>query len=121
MVIPENNLLCKVINGEKVLAASYSQIDTFVQCPYKWYKTYVEGNRSTEKHEATSYGTVIHQTMEYFFKNGCRPSYEDMSKADKKELVANLRSQMQAAAKKLDFEQAASLRDTILELQADMS
>lgn len=47
--------------------------------------------------------------------------YEDMSKADKKELVANLRSQMQAAAKKLDFEQAASLRDTILELQADMS
>lgn len=81
MVIPENNLLCKVINGEKVLAASYSQIDTFVQCPYKWYKTYVEGNRSTEKHEATSYGTVIHQTMEYFFKNGCRPSYEDMSKA----------------------------------------
>ena len=47
--------------------------------------------------------------------------YEDMTKADKKELVANLRSQMQAAAKKLDFEQAASLRDTILELQADMS
>lgn len=44
-----------------------------------------------------------------------------MSKADKKELVDNLRSQMQAAAKKLDFEQAASLRDTILELQADMS
>lgn len=81
MIIPENNLLCKVINGEKVLAASYSQIDTFVQCPYKWYKTYVEGHRSTEKHEATSYGTVIHQTMEYFFKNGCRPSYEDMSKA----------------------------------------
>lgn len=80
MIIPENNLLCKVINGEKVLAASYSQIDTFVQCPYKWYKTYVEGHRSTEKHEATSYGTVIHQTMEYFFKNGCRPSYEDMSK-----------------------------------------
>ena len=81
MTIPETHLLCKIINGEKVLAASYSQIDTFVQCPYKWYKTYVEGHRSTEKHEATSYGTVIHQTMEYFFKNGCRPSYEDMSKA----------------------------------------
>lgn len=81
MIVPENNLLCKTIGGEKVLAASYSQIDTFVQCPYKWYKTYVEGHRSTEKHEATSYGTVIHQTMEYFFKNGCRPSYEDMSKA----------------------------------------
>lgn len=81
MIVSENNLLCKTIGGEKVLATSYSQIDTFVQCPYKWYKTYVEGHRSTEKHEATSYGTVIHQTMEYFFKNGCRPSYEDMSKA----------------------------------------
>lgn len=34
MIVPENNLLCKVINGEKVLAASYSQIDTFIQCPY---------------------------------------------------------------------------------------
>ena len=39
MIVPENNLLCKTIGGEKVLAASYSQIDTFVQCPYKWYKT----------------------------------------------------------------------------------
>lgn len=81
MTIPDNHLLCKEIDGKKVLATSYSQIDTFVQCPYRWYKTYVEGYRSAEKHEATSYGTVIHKTMEYFFKNGCLPSYEDMSKA----------------------------------------
>ena len=43
---------------------------------------------------------------------------EDMSKEDRAELVKNLREQMQQAAKKLDFEQAASLRDTILELEA---
>ncbi|MFD1392226.1 excinuclease ABC subunit UvrB [Lacticaseibacillus jixianensis] len=43
----------------------------------------------------------------------------DMSAADRKQLIANLRTQMQAAAKKLDFEQAATLRDTILELEAE--
>ena len=42
-----------------------------------------------------------------------------MTKAEKKEVIKNLREQMQAAAKKLDFEQAASLRDTILELEAN--
>ncbi|WP_179396243.1 excinuclease ABC subunit UvrB [Lacticaseibacillus absianus] len=43
----------------------------------------------------------------------------DMTKAEKKQLVTNLRAQMAAAAKKLDFEQAATLRDTILELEAE--
>ena len=43
----------------------------------------------------------------------------DMSKADRKQLIGNLRTQMEAAAKKLDFEQAATLRDTILELEAE--
>jgi len=73
MIVPENNLLCKTIGGEKVLAASYSQIDTFVQCPYKWYKTYVEGHRSTEKHEATSWygyppddGVLLQERMQTF-------------------------------------------------------
>ncbi|WP_125704791.1 excinuclease ABC subunit UvrB [Lacticaseibacillus daqingensis] len=43
----------------------------------------------------------------------------DLTKAERKQLIENLRSQMQAAAKKLDFEQAATLRDTILELEAE--
>lgn len=81
MVIPQTHILCKEIEGRRVLATSYSQIETFENCPYRWYKTYVEGNRRMTKHEATSYGTVIHQMMEYFFKNGCRPTYADMSKA----------------------------------------
>lgn len=71
--IPDNHLLTKRIDGIDTLAVSYSQIDTFDSCPLKWYKTYVEGNRSTERHEATSYGTVVHRTLEWFFGNGRIP------------------------------------------------
>ncbi|MGR3741534.1 excinuclease ABC subunit UvrB [Companilactobacillus sp. DQM5] len=47
--------------------------------------------------------------------------FDNMSKEEKKELVEQLSVQMENAAKKLDFEAAANLRDTILELKADMS
>ena len=57
MMVPETHLLYKEFNGVKRLAISYSQIDTFLTCPMKWYKTYVEGKRSTEKQEATSLRT----------------------------------------------------------------
>ena len=81
MIVPETHLLYKEFEGVKRLAISYSQIDTFLTCPMKWYKTYVEGKRSTEKQEATSYGTVIHKTLEYFFKNGRKPSGKDLGDA----------------------------------------
>ena len=81
MKVPESHLLYKEIDGEKKLAVSYSQIDTFLTCPMKWYKTYVEGQRSVEKQEATSYGTVIHKTLEYFFKNGKLPKGKDLGEA----------------------------------------
>ena len=81
MMVPETHLLYKEFNGVKRLAISYSQIDTFLTCPMKWYETYVEGKRSTEKQEATSYGTVIHKTLEYFFKNGRQPSGKDLGEA----------------------------------------
>lgn len=35
-------------------------------------------------------------------------------------MIANLEDQMRAAAKKLDFEKAANLRDTVLELKAQI-
>ena len=73
-MIPENNLLTKTVDGKRRLCVSYSQIDMFVSCPMKWYKTYVEGNRSVEKTEALSYGTSMHETLEWFFKNGASPS-----------------------------------------------
>lgn len=81
MKIPATHLLYKNILGEPGLAVSYSQIEAFKQCPYKWYKTYVEGNRFEERQEATSYGTVIHKTLEYFFRNNRLPTGEDLSAA----------------------------------------
>lgn len=70
MNIPDTNLLYKEIDGEKKLCISYSQLDTFLQCPNKWYNIYILGRRSTKKSEATSYGTCVHQTMEHFFGTG---------------------------------------------------
>lgn len=49
-------------------------------------------------------------------------SYEDYAKLNKKqrkEVIEKLRKEMKEAAKKLNFEDAAQLRDTILELEAD--
>lgn len=42
-----------------------------------------------------------------------------LTKAERKELIIKMEMEMQAAAKELDFETAANLRDTILELQAE--
>ena len=42
-----------------------------------------------------------------------------ISKADKAQLIANLEVEMKEAAKALDFERAADLRDTIFELKAE--
>ncbi|WP_125707307.1 excinuclease ABC subunit UvrB [Companilactobacillus zhongbaensis] len=47
--------------------------------------------------------------------------FENMTKKQKNELISNLTEQMESAAKKLDFEGAANLRDTILELKAEMN
>ena len=77
-MIPGNNLLTKTVDGKRRLCVSYSQIDMFVSCPMKWYKTYVEGNRSVEKTEALSYGTSMHETLEWFFKNGASPLLPDI-------------------------------------------
>ncbi|MDR1521664.1 MAG: excinuclease ABC subunit B [Streptococcaceae bacterium] len=46
------------------------------------------------------------------------PNYEEMSKKEKEQVILNLEKEMKEAAKALDFEVAAMLRDTILELKA---
>ncbi|WP_353989294.1 excinuclease ABC subunit UvrB [Pediococcus argentinicus] len=46
--------------------------------------------------------------------------FADMDRDDQKTMIANLEDQMRSAAKKLDFEQAANLRDTVLELKAQI-
>lgn len=46
--------------------------------------------------------------------------FADMAKDDQKAMLSQLEEQMRAAAKRLDFEQAATLRDTVLELKAQI-
>lgn len=46
--------------------------------------------------------------------------FESMSKDEQEKLIARLEDQMRAAAKKLDFEQAASLRDTIMDMKTEI-
>lgn len=46
--------------------------------------------------------------------------FEDMSKDDQRKLISRLEEEMRSAAKKLDFEQAASLRDTIMDMKTEI-
>lgn len=46
--------------------------------------------------------------------------FDAMSSKDQKVMIARLEDEMRSAAKKLDFEHAATLRDTVLELKAEM-
>ncbi len=81
MIILENNLLIKEIDGERRLAVSYSQIEEFQNCPYRWHKDYVLGERVFSKSEATAYGSAIHETLEWFFKNECKPRGQEIADA----------------------------------------
>lgn len=45
--------------------------------------------------------------------------FDELTAKQKENIVKSLREQMQAAAKKLDFEEAANLRDAIMELEKD--
>ena len=44
----------------------------------------------------------------------------NLSKKDQQSMIDNLTKQMQDAAQRLEFEEAATLRDTIMELKAKM-
>ncbi|KRM18344.1 uvrabc system protein b [Ligilactobacillus hayakitensis DSM 18933 = JCM 14209] len=46
--------------------------------------------------------------------------FDNMSKEDKLEMIASLEKQMKTAAKNMEFEEAATLRDTIIELKAQI-
>jgi excinuclease ABC subunit B len=48
-----------------------------------------------------------------------KPSYSKMTKKEREKLIADLEKEMKEAAKVLDFERAAQLRDIIFELKAE--
>ena len=45
-------------------------------------------------------------------------NFDELTAKQKKNMIKNLQEQMKEAAKKLDFEEAANLRDAIMELQS---
>ncbi|MDW4528148.1 excinuclease ABC subunit UvrB [Rossellomorea marisflavi] len=51
--------------------------------------------------------------------DGGRTNVSKLSKSERQKLIASLEGEMKEAAKALDFERAAQLRDTILELKAE--
>lgn len=46
--------------------------------------------------------------------------FDELSKQEQREMIARLEEQMKNAAKNLDFEDAAALRDTVMELKAQL-
>lgn len=60
---------------------------------------------TTETNESTSFTEV---------------AFKDMARPDQEAMIANLEGQMRAAAKRLDFEEAASLRDAVMELKLQL-
>ena len=57
------------VDGKKELAiaTSYSQIDSYLGCPYRWYRDYLLGERESVKAEALALGTSVHETLEQYF------------------------------------------------------
>lgn len=47
-------------------------------------------------------------------------NFDELAAKQKKQMIANLKEQMQDAAKRLDFESAANLRDAIIELEGSV-
>lgn len=47
-------------------------------------------------------------------------NFDELTAKQKKQMIANLKEQMQNAAKRLDFESAANLRDAIIELEGSV-
>lgn len=62
-----NNIDTKIFKEDengKFLATSYSQIEVFLSCKFKWFKEYLLGQRKPSTSEALSLGSAIHETLE---------------------------------------------------------
>lgn len=65
----------KEINYTKKLAVSYSQLETFLNCPLRWAKYYLLGQGKSTDTESTELGTQIHASIESYC-NGLNQGYE---------------------------------------------
>lgn len=53
-------------SNEYEIKLSYSQLESFEDCPVKWYRNYVLGEKDPVKSEALDYGKAIHKVLEDF-------------------------------------------------------
>lgn len=82
MINSEKQLLTKFYDGENRLSCSYSQVECYLQCPYKWKLSYIDGLRSNSQGEALVVGSKVHEIFEHLVKEKITSkelSYEDFS------------------------------------------
>ena len=88
-----------------------------IQMRYNQERGIVPQTIKKEIRDAISYGDKVSKKSK---KKTEDFDFNDLSKKDQQEMISGLEEQMREAAKKLDFEEAARLRDTVLELKAEI-
>lgn len=88
-----------------------------IQMRYNQERGIVPQTIKKEIRAAISYGDKVSKKSK---KKTEDFDFNDLSKKDQQEMISGLEEQMKEAAKKLDFEEAARLRDTVLELKAEI-
>ena len=88
-----------------------------IQMKYNQERGIVPQTIKKEIRDAISYGDKISKKSK---KKTEDFDFNDLSQKDQQEMISGLEEQMREAAKKLDFEEAARLRDTVLELKAEI-
>ena len=88
-----------------------------IQMRYNQERGIVPQTIKKEIRAAISYGDKVSKKSK---KKTEDFDFKDLSKKDQQEMISGLEEQMREAAKKLDFEEAARLRDTVLELKAEI-
>lgn len=65
MINSEKQCLLKKYKDKTVLACSYSQLESFLTCPHKWARLYIDGERNnTVQTDALLVGGHLHKTFE---------------------------------------------------------
>ena len=88
-----------------------------IQMRYNQERGIVPRTIKKEIRAAISYGDKVSKKSK---KKTEDFDFNDLSQKDQQEMISGLEEQMREAAKKLDFEEAARLRDTVLELKAEI-
>lgn len=88
-----------------------------IQMRYNQERGIVPQTIKKEIRAAISYGDKVSKKSK---KKTEDFDFNDLSKKDQQEMISGLEEQMREAAKKLDFEEAARLRDTVFELKAEI-